>query len=146
MPTAAKLVAALFLASTAAITTYVYDDITPTFRAQSAFYAANAIFGLIIGWRVLGRDPGLGGPKSIFTGLRATITLVVCTIVAYAIWYVIDRLRYFYIKEIWGVLDSFVDAVINYSEIFLNPTLIITLAICGAISGIAAGLANRFWS
>ncbi|KAB7616139.1 TrgA family protein [Amylibacter sp. SFDW26] len=146
MPTAAKLVGAVFLAITATTVAYLYDELTAVFQGNVNFYAANAFLGFIVGWKALGPSPAYGGIKSIVAGLRATITLVFVAVVAHAIWHVIERLKGFYIKKIWGVFDSFMDASLNYIQILSDPVLIAALVIGGCISGIAAGLANRFWS
>ena len=146
MPTAAKLVGAIFLALTAVLTTYIYDEITLNFQAKITFYAANAFLGFIVGWKVLGSSVGHDGIKSITAGLRAAVVLVFVGLASYSVWNVIEQLKAFYIKKIWGVLDGFMDSVIVYGEILLNPALILALVIGGSVSGIASGLANRFWS
>ncbi len=146
MQTAAHLIGALFLALTTAVMTYAFDEVSLSFQAGTNFYGANAFLGFIVGWKTIGSRPGLGGPASITAGIRAAITLAFWAIVIYAIWNVIERLKEFYIKEIWGVFDSFMSAFLEYGSLLLNPILIVILVVGSCISGIAAGLANRFWS
>ena len=146
MQTAAHLVGAIFLAVTTVIMTYAFDEMRSSFQASYEFYDANAFLGLLVGWKVIGNSPGYGGPASIIAGICGAIALAFFAVVGYSIWNVILRLWEFYIKEIWGVLDSFMGAFLEYGSYMLNPILIIVLLIGSCVSGIAAGLANRFWS
>lgn len=146
MPTAAKLIGGILLALTALYSSYLFLSVTTSLYATSEFYFVNTIIGFLIGWRSIGRDPGFGRIGSIVSGLRGAFLLAALSTVTYGIWIVILKLEKFYIKDFPGVIISWYNATGDYLELLLEPGVLMALIIGGSISGIGAGLANRYWS
>ncbi len=144
MPTAAKLSAGIFLALTAVVASYVFIEMTPTIRLGSKFYLTNSAIGFFVGWKTIGATP----PESIYRcfakGLQSAIALAFVTLMTFSVWDVVEKLKQFIIKDMIGVPQSFMEAVIDFSEYFLNPTLIAVLFIGGFITSIFTLMAKRY--
>jgi hypothetical protein len=146
MPTAAKLVGGVFLALTALYTTYLILGIKTTMGVAEELYYINGILGFLMGWRSIGSDPGFGGFGSILAGLRGCFLFVTISAVVYGIWVVILKLERFFIRQFDDVLVSWFEETVAYFVVIIEPNVLVVLFAGGIISGIGAGLANRFWA
>lgn len=146
MLTSAKLIGGIFLAFTAGYISFIYLGNTPSVNVGPKYLFVNAIIGFIVGWRSIGSDPGFGGMDSIMAGFRGIILFIFLSAVIFGIWVVIVKLQGFFIKSFENVFTSWIDASMIYLKIIWDPNVLLVLAIGGAVSGIASGLANRFWS
>ena len=146
MPTAAKLMGGLFVACTAGYISFVYLGNTPSVTVGPEYLFVNALIGFLVGWRSIGSDPGFGGMDSIMAGFRGIISFIFLSTVTFGIWVVIIKLQGFFIKTFENVFSSWFDAAMIYLKIIWDPNVILVLTVGGIISGIASGLANRFWT
>ncbi|TKD22757.1 TrgA family protein [Rhodobacter capsulatus] len=81
LPTTAKLFGALGLAATGFITAELIPGNLPPGTAVHGLALMAASFGLLLGWRVIGRNPGRGRVKVVERGLHAAIYLLLWTLV-----------------------------------------------------------------
>jgi len=146
MLTAAKLVGGVLLACTATYVTYLFLPLTLADEKGLYYYAASALLGLIVGWRSIGFDPGFGGIGSIVAGLRGVVVLVFLSAVVWGGWVVIAKLMAFYIKYFSSIVNVWITSVAGFITLLVDPRIILSLLIGGCLSGIGAGLANKYWT
>lgn len=146
MPTFAKLIGGLGLAITALIGCYFFLALNPVVHAGKEFFFVSAMIGFLVGWRSIGFNPGLGGIVSLVSGIRGAILLVVITALVFGLWGTILKLESFIIKDLLDVLETWVDVSLTFFVHLSKPRLIATFIFGGCLSGVASGLANRFWT
>jgi hypothetical protein len=146
MFTAAKLTGAVFLTITALYSSYLFLSLETTIYLSPAVYFINGFIGLWVGWRSIGADPGMGGMGSIVSGIRGFVLLVIYSTVAFGLWVVVVKLEKFFIREFDDIIHSWWSGVTNYVALITAPEVLAVLFIGACISGIGAGLANRFGS
>ncbi len=146
MPTAAKLIGAVFLSITALYSTYLFLSVKQTIYLTSTVYYINGVIGFWVGWRSIGFDPGMGGMGSIVSGMRGFVLFAIYTTGAFGFWVVIVKLQQFFIRDFKGILETWWSAILEYLTLISALDVLLVLVIGGCISGIGAGLANRFWS
>lgn len=146
MLTGTKLIGGLFLALTALYSTHLFLNIKASLYLTNEIYYFNTIIGFLVGWRAIGFDPGMGGLWSIISGLRGSFLLVFISAVSFGAWTVTLKLEKFFIRKFGDVLVSWYDATIDYFVLIATPEILAVLVIGGCISGVGAGLANRYWS
>jgi len=146
MPTAAKLIGGILLALTALYATFLLLAVKTTMGVADELYFINGILGFMVGWRSIGRDPGFGGFGSILSGLRGGFLFVMISAVIYGIWVVILKLEKFFIRQFADVAISWFEETVAYLKVAIEPDMLVALIVGGIISGIGAGLANRYWT
>ncbi len=146
MLTAAKLIGALILALTALYSTHLFISANTTPYLRDEIYYMNTMLGFLVGWRSIGFDPGFGGMWSIVSGIRACVLLVFISAITFGAWTVAIKLEKFFIREFGDVLVQWYDATLGYFSLISDPNILLVLLIGGCLSGIGAGLANRYWT
>lgn len=146
MPTAAKLIGGILLTLTALYATYLFLAIKTTMGVANELYYINGILGFMVGWRSIGKDPGFGGFGSILSGMRGGFLFAVISAAVYGVWVVILKLERFFIRQFADVAVSWFEETVAYLAVMIEPDIIIALLVGGIISGIGAGLANRYWT
>lgn len=145
MPTAAKLFAAVVLAIAGFCTGLLVLPYLPGGTRAAALPLVAASFGLLLGWRVIGREAGRGLWAAVQVGLRATVYMVVLVLfflgtVQMVRWSV--RLRYD------GPMDALTDIVsqgLELGQAALQVDVVVALVLGGALAGIASEWAHRRW-
>jgi uncharacterized membrane-anchored protein YitT (DUF2179 family) len=145
MPTSAKLIGGILLALTALYATFLVLAVKTTMGVADELYFLNGILGFLVGWRSIGGDPGFGGFGSILSGLRGGFIFVMISAVIYGIWVVILKLEKFFIRQFDDVAISWFEETVAYLTVVIEPDILVALIVGGIISGIGAGLANRYW-
>jgi len=146
MLTATKLVGALLLALTSLYSTHLFLSVKTSPYLGAEIYYVNTILGFLVGWRSIGFDPGFGGIWSIVSGLRGSVLLVFVSAVVFGAWTVAIKLEKFFIHEFGDVLVQWYKATLGYFSLISDPKILLVLFIGGCLSGIGAGLANRYWT
>jgi uncharacterized membrane-anchored protein YitT (DUF2179 family) len=146
MPTAAKLIGGILLTLTALYATFLFLAVKTTMGVAEELYFINGILGFLVGWRSIGRDPGFGGFGSILSGIRGGFLFVMISAVIYGIWVVILKLEKFFIRQFDDVAISWFEETVAYLKVAIQPDMLVALIVGGIISGIGAGLANRYWT
>jgi hypothetical protein len=145
MPTAARLVAALMLAATAALVSEMIKPLMPEGMDFGWFTWVNAGLGALCGWVVIGRRAGAGVGAAVghgLTGLGALLFWAILLQAGYEMLRMSLRSRYGGPVE---ALEDMVRIAIDHAQFLLTPQLAAVLVAGGVLSGLAAEIANRHW-
>lgn len=146
MPTAAKLIAALALALTAAVAAYVFTgehtDIPIGFR----FITTNAVVGFFAGWYSLGRNPGRSNFAGAMSGLRSLVFLMIGSGAVFAGYFVSRNLQQFKSKDITAMPLAWIEKSFEYVVSAFSQDVTITLVVGGLLAGVATYQASIRWS
>jgi hypothetical protein len=145
MPTMAKLIGGILLMLTALYVSSLFIGVGSSIYLRTSFYYVNAIIGFLVGWRVVGVDPGFGGLGSILSGMRGIVIWCFISTIIFGIWTVALKLEKFFIKDFVGVIAAWADAATSYFYLLTEPFVLLALVVGGCLSGIGAGIANRLW-
>lgn len=145
MPTAAKLFAALALAAAGFFTGALVLPYLPAVAQSGMLPVVAGCFGLILGWRVIGRAVGKGMWMTAQAGMRASVYMVILVLFFLGLVQMIRlsvRMRYD------GPMDALTDIVsqgIEFGIAALKPDVIIVLLVGGALAGVLSEWAHRRW-
>lgn len=144
MPTMAKLVGALGLAATGAMTAQAIVPYLPTGTKTGGLVLVAASFGLLLGWRVIGPAGGAPG-RSAAAGLRASFYLALWGLgFLGAVQMLHKALRMRYDGPSEALADILTQGVeIGYAS--MQVDVLATLFLGGAITAILAAWAGRRW-
>ncbi len=145
MPTAAKLIAALVLAITGALTATAVIPLLPEGQPIKWLYQVSIAVPIIAGWRVVGRLIGKGYRLSINVGLYATVVAAFFTVLTFAIAEMLKRSTR---KQYDGPMDAVVNlfgVVLEYGILLFNPGPGLYLLVCAVILGPLAEFGHRRW-
>jgi hypothetical protein len=148
MPTAAKLVSAIFFAIAAFVAAHLYGQTTSGVQAPGVLREVSAVVGVLCGWFIMGPQAqrARGQIEAMGTGLRTALTIALVVIVIFAVVEMLDR-------AIKGRYDTPLDAVLGVFEqaLVLAPTLaradVLSVALLGGLFGGAlAYRVGRKWT
>lgn len=147
MPTAAKLVAGLALAVTAAVAALVFLNGGGTNMPLGlGFVAGNAAVGFFTGWFTLGRNPGHGVMSAAFNGLRTLVLLLIASGVVFSTLFVGRNLNNVTLRDPIDLPLLWIQTAFDYVVDALMRDVVIALLIGGVLSGVLAYLAGRRWT
>jgi hypothetical protein len=145
MPTAAKLVSAVLFALVAAYAAHIFIPILPEGTQTGWLRQVSAAIGFLVGWQVMGRNVGKAYAESAATGLRASITALFLTLLAFSVYTMILRsTKMLYDGPMEAILGVF-DLMIYYGKMMGDRTFLGVLAVGGMISGLIAEFVGRRW-
>ena len=127
MPTAAKLIAAILFA---ALAYYVSEQVKLVLPSEGAgatmLSPTNALFGAIMGWRVMGSNAGQGFVPATGFGLT---TVFAATFWCILIWSAYEMIK----RAMRGRFDGPIEALLGMSDLMLDyAALIVTPAVVGS--------------
>ena len=146
MPTAAKLVAALFFAAVGWLAANAHVPALGDNAAVGPFRELTAALGLIVGWKIMGNLVGNGYGEAIGSGLRSSITLAFFALLFFSVYLMIDK------SLTAQPYDGPMDAVLGVFEIMMDQArkmltvgVIGVLVLGGILGGSAAEWARMRW-
>ncbi|MEI4470836.1 TrgA family protein [Frigidibacter sp. MR17.24] len=155
MPNAAKLVAALCLAAVGFFGAVAVVPHMPEGQRVGKLWLIAVLAGVLVGWRMLGRDMTPrrtltqvevpGAASTCAAGLRAAALTAICTLFAAST--VVMFIRAFD-RRYKGPMDAVVsifDLCLGYAPLFTHVDVLLTLAIGGILAAYAARGAGRAW-
>lgn len=145
MPTAAKLIAALALAITAASAAYVFIGEHPDIPMGAKFIATNAVVGFFAGWYSLGRNHGRGNFAGMMFGLRSLVFLLIGSGMVFAFYHVARNLQQFKSKDVTAMPLAWIEKSFDYVVLASSVNVLLTLVIGGLISGLVTYQASIRW-
>lgn len=146
MPTAAKLVAAVFLAAVMFVATVNYIPGLPEGTQVGRIREIAAGIGLLSGWFVLGRAPGKTASEAVSAGIKGALIACFWVLVVAAGYQMIRRsMRMMYDGVMEAVLGVFEQMIELGAPLFVPGVLGVLLA-GGALAGLAARMAQRRWT
>ncbi len=145
MPTAAKLVAAVFFAIVGWLAANAHIPALGENAAYGAFREISAGIGLLVGWRVMGNLVGQGYGEAAGSGLRTSATLVFFALLGFSTYHMI-------LQSTKMVYDGPMDAVLGIFQYMMeNGRAMLTkgvlgvLVLGGVLGGMATEWASRKW-
>ncbi|GGA09415.1 TrgA family protein [Neptunicoccus cionae] len=145
MPTAAKLIAGLAMAITAAVAAYVFIQEHTEMPIGLRFMLGNGLVGFFAGWYALGRSPGYSNLAGAMSGLRSLVLLLVGAGIVFGGRFVFSNIGQFRSRDPVEIPLLWIETTFEYVVLALTPSVGITLLIGGLISGIATYQASQRW-
>ncbi len=145
MPTAAKLIAALALALTAAVAAIVFIQANPEVPIGIRFVGTNALVGFFAGWYSLGKNPGNGVFDGAMSGIRSLVFLLIGSGMVFAFYHVSRNLQQFRDKDVTSMPLAWIEKSFENVVLALTTEIAIVLVIGGILSGIASYVASARW-
>lgn len=143
MPTAAKLIAALFFAALGWVLADIYVPGLDRGPNVGRLREICALVGLICGWRVMGALVGLGMGLAAGSGLRTAATMAFFCFLGFSTYeMVLQSTKMVYEGPMEAVLGIF-EIMVFYLAIALTPAFLGTLVVGGALGGWLAELTHR---
>lgn len=143
MPTAGKLIGAVLFA---ALAYYVSEQIKLNLPSEGAgarmFSQVNALFGAVMGWRIMGRNAGQGFVAATGFGLT---TIFAITFWCILIWSAYEMIR----RAVRGRFDGPVEALFGMANLMVEySTLIVTPAVVGSavIGSFVCAMVTEYFS
>ena len=145
MPTAAKLIAAVFFALVAAAGAITYIPLLPEGTQTGWLIPGCAGLGLVSGWMVMGANVGRNYAEAIATGLRTIITAVFFAVLLFAIYVMIIRSMHMLYKGPMEAILAVFAIMLEYGKLMFDRNFIAVLAVGGAIGGVISEFVGRRW-
>ena len=146
MPTAAKLITGIFMAPYAMLAAELYRANLPDGVANYYFVLMNGLYGMVIGWKLVGGRAGRGITSGINNGITATVALVVVSLffnsVRQMMYQSIDN-RY---RSLTEGLQDIPQMMFDYGLLLGHSDIIATLVIGAILVGILGESVARRWS
>ena len=145
MPTAAKLIAAVYYALLGLLAAGLVMPLMPPDTIFGFFQPVCAAIGAVCGWRIAGTLVGAPLRLALETGVRTIAVQVFYSVLGMAIYdMVLQSMKLRYDGPVEAVQAVFQISV-DYLYIMLNGPLIATLLIGGAFGGVVAEWAAKRW-
>lgn len=146
MPTAAKLVSGLFFAALAWLAAEAFKPLMPPETVFGIFSLLCAVFGLFVGWMVMGSRVGKGMSNAIGAGITTSVALtVVCVFYFSAREMIIRSMNRRYGGPLEATVSTF-EIAFDYTLMLINPLVLGILLVGGVLGGMLAEATNRRWS
>lgn len=146
MPTAAKLVAAVFFAILSWVVADLYAQILPPATHTGLLRPVAAVMGVIWGWRVTGGLAGRGYGEAAANGLRTAVTIAFWTIFIFSVYDMIlqaTKMRYHGVME---ALLAIFAIMLSYAALLKDVTVSAAGIGGGMVVGMIAEWASKRWS
>jgi hypothetical protein len=145
MPTAAKLVAALFFAVVAFLAAEEFKPLMPPHTQFGRFTLLCAAIGLFTGWRVMGSRAGRGWTTALGVGLTTSAMMTLAALFLFSFRETVLRSMN---RRYDGPLDATVGTfgiMVEHLAFMGDAQLIGILVAGGLLGGLAAEAAGRRW-
>jgi hypothetical protein len=145
LPTSGKLVAGLCFAIVGYVSASAYALLLPESWRISWFLETSAALGFLVGWLVMGRLVGVRLHMAARRGFSTAIWLFFWALLSFSIHEMLLRSLDKRYRTPMDAVGGAIEIAIYLGKLALNVEFLATLLVGGAISGILAELANRFW-
>lgn len=146
MPTAARLVAAILIATLAVVGASLYIPLLPEATPIRGLVPSAVIIGALCGWLVLGRAAGRSYGATMGNGISTCVAVAFWMLLLWSIVEMIDRsTKMRYDGPMEAVLGA-VGLMVDYARLMLKPEILGTVLIGGIVAGWCTEWAARRWS
>lgn len=146
MPTAAKLVAGFLVAALGWYVAYRIVPYLPEETRIGLFREIMALFGLLIGWRFLGRRAGDGFVQSIGFGIGAAAFLVFWGLLWFSGVAMFKRaIRMSYGGDPFAAVKDMINIAVDYFPLLTPNDVWVTLVVGGMLAGFLTEAASKRW-
>lgn len=145
MPTAAKLMAAICLATLGFVLSQMIMPLMPERASFGYFVPTNMAIGAILGWAVMGTRAGGGLWMGISNGLTGAFLLVICGVVTQS---ALRMLNLSMQRRYDSLGDAFIAVLTIGAEYFMimaTGPIAIAVVVGGIISGTVTNYAEKKW-
>ncbi|SOC19893.1 TrgA family protein [Rhodobacter maris] len=145
LPTTAKLFGALGLAATGFLAALLTVPNLPSSDSVSGFLGVAASFGLLLGWRVIGLNPGHGLARACERGVHGALYLLIWTVLFLGAVQVMHRMM---LGRYHDPLDAVLDVItqgMKSAAAVLRFDAIALVFLGGMVSAILSEWAWRRW-
>jgi hypothetical protein len=144
MPTAARLVGAVFFAILGYLLAESYRLLLPPGTDMGMVNLGSAAIGLICGWFIAGGLAGRGYARSPGAGIRTALTIIFWALLLFSTYEMIIRsTRGRYngspMEAVTGALELFIE----FGALMISQHFLILLFVGGALGGILTEIAKR---
>lgn len=149
MPTAAKLFACVLMGALAYVVAKLVGEHLPPETQKGALIPVSVFFGLLVGWRFLGRRIGRGaGMRSAMgLGLSAVVALLLVAMVFFAGYEMIRRaMRMAYGGNPFEALQDMMQIILDNTEYLYHGDVIAALVLGGVVVGALTEAVARRWT
>jgi hypothetical protein len=146
MPTAAKLVAAIAFAIVGAIAAHLFLPVLPEGTPPGYLREVSALFGLVCGWRIMGRRVGKGMGEAAGSGILTAVCLLFWVMLFFSGFTMIRRsMRMLYDGPVDALLGA-MSIMFDYGKLLAAPATPVALLIGGVLAGWLAEATRRRYS
>lgn len=132
MPTAGKLIGAIAFAALAWFVSDLIKPLLPEGSQVGLFSPLNAFFGLLMGWRIMGRGAGRGYLSATGFGLTTMVAIVFWSLLLWGGYEMTRRAMRLYYDGPMEALQDMAGIMAEYALVALDPQ-VIGAALVGAI-------------
>ncbi len=146
MPTAAKLIAALWFAAVGWLAANAYVPQLGEGASPGYFREISAAVGLLCGWLVMGGSVGRGYPDAVGAGLKTAIILAFLVLLGFSTWQMVEAsMRGHYGSSPMQAVLGIFEFMMENARLMVIPGVLGTLGLGGVVGGLAAEGAGRTW-
>ena len=143
MPTAGRIIGAVLFAGLVWFASELFKPLMPEGTDFGRFSEFNALFGIILGWLMMGPRSHPTASASITSGITATVAIIFWLLMAQSIIQMLKlSLRKHYDGPVEAVVGVF-QLMIKYGTIMATPEILGTLFIGGILISVVSGRAER---
>ena len=147
MPTAAKLVAALWFAALGWLAANAHVPALGENASVGWFRELTGLLGLLVGWRVMGNLAGGGYVDAIGSGLRSSVTLAVLALLLFSAYLMVMKSmgsNAYGADPMVAVLDVF-RILLDQARRMATVGVLGVLGLGGVAGGVVTEWAKRHW-
>ena len=147
MPTAARLIAAIFMAMAGVIVIIVaVNEFPDAAYDQFPMVVTAAIVGFLVGWRGLGRAIAVEDVRAASLGLRAGVTAFFWTLFMFGLWRMIQGImKHEFYQPLSAILTMLWEMIRIGKLALTNLPLVITMVVLSWIAGVVTKNAMLKW-
>lgn len=146
MPTMAKLFSAVLMGVLGYVVADLIGGHLPPEERQNALRPITAIFGVIVGWRFLGKRVRGEWAHAIGLGASAGAAVTICALIWFSGYEMLKRAtRLAYGGDPVAALEDMMQIAVDYLQYFIEPDVAIVAVFGSVIVGGIVTAVSRVW-
>lgn len=133
MPTAGKLIGAILFAALAYFVSDLVKPLLPEGTQTGLMSPLNAFFGLLMGWRIMGRGAGNGYVSSLGYGLTTMVAIVFWCLLLWSGYEMTRRAMRLYYDGPMEALKEMTVLMADYGRMAVTDPTVVGAAIVGSL-------------
>ena len=145
MPTAAKLIAAIFFAVTTMIASELFKPYMPDGYQFGYFTYMNGAIAASVGWKLIGGRAGNGVTSAINNGVTALVALVLVLLFTHSFRLMILQSTGIGYGSLNEALQDVVQKMVDHGLLLLNTDILVAFGLGTFVTAFLAEAASRRW-